>query len=215
MPTVKEDLLKMKIGWVGKPKGTYQVLWERGFLDPNNLNQYTMDGRKDQCGIHQPHTSLKYLLGSCRDFQEEESLLQTMGRKLGVTVDRTPKCHCELAGEGIEYSWGCAKNYFRCLPLREKKSKETFKSSVRKSISNKDVITVQRVRAFSRRARQYTLAYYAMQQQQQEDASTTINEQSQLTAVKIEQMVKQFKTHRCAIDFDGAFIRAVIIKKEE
>jgi hypothetical protein len=54
-----------------------------------------------------------------------------------------------------------------------------------------------------------------MQQQQQEDASTTFNEQSQLTAVKIEQMVKQFKTHRCAVDFDGAFIRAVIIKKEE
>jgi hypothetical protein len=54
-----------------------------------------------------------------------------------------------------------------------------------------------------------------MQQQQKEDASTTFNEQSQLTAVKIEQMVKQFKTHRCAVDFDGTFIRAVIIKKEE
>jgi hypothetical protein len=132
-----------------------------------------------------------------------------------VTVNRTPKCHCELAGEGIEYSWGCAKNYYQRLPLIEKKSKETFKSSVRKSLCTADVITIQRVRAFSRRARQYTLAYYAMQQQQQEDASTTFNEQSQLTAVKIEQTVKQFKTYRCAIDFDGAFIRAVIIKKEE
>ncbi len=58
IPTVEEDLPKIKIGWVGKPKGIYQVLWERGFLDPNNLNQYTMDGRKDQFGIHQPHTSL-------------------------------------------------------------------------------------------------------------------------------------------------------------
>ncbi len=66
-----------------------------------------------------------------------------------------------------------------------------------------------------RRARQYTLAYYAMQQQQQEETSATFNEQSQLTAVKIEQMVKHFKTHRCAVDFDGAFIQAVLIKKEE
>jgi hypothetical protein len=80
-----------------------------------------MDGRKDQFGIHQHHTSLKHLLGYCRDFQEEESLLQTMGQKLGVTVDHTPKCHCELAGEGIEYSWGCAKKYYRRLPLKEKK----------------------------------------------------------------------------------------------
>jgi hypothetical protein len=54
-----------------------------------------------------------------------------------------------------------------------------------------------------------------MQQQQQEDASTTFNEQSQLTAVKIKQMVKQFKTHHCTVDFDGAFIQAVIIEKEE
>ena len=54
-----------------------------------------------------------------------------------------------------------------------------------------------------------------MQQQQQEETSATFNKQSQLTAVKIEQMVKHFKTHRCAIDFDGAFIRAVIVKKEE
>jgi hypothetical protein len=44
IPIVEEDLLKIKIGWVGKPKGIYQGLWERGFLDPNNLNQYTMDG---------------------------------------------------------------------------------------------------------------------------------------------------------------------------
>ncbi len=54
-----------------------------------------------------------------------------------------------------------------------------------------------------------------MQQQQQEDASATFNEKSQLTAVKIEQMVKHFKTHHCTVDFDGTFIQAVIIKKEE
>ncbi len=63
--TVEEDLPKIKTGWVGKPKGIYQLLWERGFLDPNNLNKYTINGWKDQFGIHQPHTSLKYLHGSC------------------------------------------------------------------------------------------------------------------------------------------------------
>ncbi len=198
------------------------MLWERGLIDPHNLNQYTMDGRKDQFGVLQPQTSLKHLLGSCRDFQEKESLLQTMGRKMGVLVDCTPKCHCELAGEGIEYSWGCAKNYYRRLPLMEKKSKETFKQSVRKSLCNKNVLTLDRVRAFSRQARQYTLAYYALHQQQQEQQAIGIRaadnlatlETSQLTTVKIEQMVKQFKTHRCSVDFDSAFIKSVIVKKD-
>jgi hypothetical protein len=40
-------------------------------------------------------------------------MLQYYGRQMGVLVDWTPKCHCELAGEGIEYSWAAAKNKYR------------------------------------------------------------------------------------------------------
>ncbi len=47
-------------GWQGKPKGMLQVLWERGFIDEKNLNQYTVTGRKDEMGILQPETSLKF-----------------------------------------------------------------------------------------------------------------------------------------------------------
>jgi hypothetical protein len=70
-------------------------------------------------------TIWEFIIGpiACKDFQEEETLLQTMARKMGVMVDHTPKCHCELAGEGIEYSWGCAKNYSCRLPIKEKKYK--------------------------------------------------------------------------------------------
>jgi hypothetical protein len=28
---------------------------------------------------------------------------------LGITVDFTPKFHAEIAGEGVEYSWGHSK----------------------------------------------------------------------------------------------------------
>jgi hypothetical protein len=48
-------------------------------------------------------------MGNCKDFEEEESLLQANGRKMGVLVDRLPKCHCQLAGEGIEFTWRCLK----------------------------------------------------------------------------------------------------------
>jgi len=71
-----------------------------------------LNGKQDAFRFVQKDFSLKSLKGNCLDFEEEETLLQSMGREMGVLVDRTPKCHCELAGEGIEYSWSCAKKIF-------------------------------------------------------------------------------------------------------
>jgi len=87
MAIIKENLPKVKEGGEGKSKGILQVLWERGFINALNLKQYTMDRRKDAYGIHQPNTSLKYLPGSCKDPKNKESLLQSMGRTMGVVVD--------------------------------------------------------------------------------------------------------------------------------
>ena len=96
--------LKQKL-WKAK-KGLLQVLWEHGFIDELRLETYTLNGKQDAFRFVQKDFSLKLLKGNCLDFEEEEILLQSMGREMGVLVDRTPKCHCELAGEGIEYSWG-------------------------------------------------------------------------------------------------------------
>jgi hypothetical protein len=49
-------------------------------------------------------TSLIYLLNLLPDFQDEETILMVYGKQMGVTVDRTPKCHPEMAGEDIEYA---------------------------------------------------------------------------------------------------------------
>jgi hypothetical protein len=103
-----------------------QVLWEHGFIDVTNINQYTVGGRKDEMGVLQMEMSLKFLWQNCLDFEEEESLLQSKGRILGAKVDQTPKCHFELAGKGIGYSWGCAKNFFCQQPLKDKRGKENF-----------------------------------------------------------------------------------------
>ena len=53
-------------------------------------------------------------------------MLQHVGDKLGVTIDRTPKCHPEMAGEGIEYIWGIIKTKYRTIPFNKKKSKTDF-----------------------------------------------------------------------------------------
>ena len=129
-------------GWMNKPKGMLQVLWERGYIDASKgKGWYTVDGRRDEYGNRMEETSLKLKMELQQDFIEEETLLQYHGRLLNVIIDRTPKCHPEMAGEGIEYSWGMAKLLYRKLPTKEKKSKEKFINSVRECISRTNIDT--------------------------------------------------------------------------
>jgi hypothetical protein len=81
----------------------FQVLWERGWIDPTDLNKYTQKGRKDHLGVIDNNTSIDYLMSLQSDFVNEKTMLQHIGEKLGCFMDRTPKCHPEKAGEGIEY----------------------------------------------------------------------------------------------------------------
>ncbi len=85
-------------GWQGKAKGLLQVLWERGFINATNIEKYTINGRQDASCVLMHDTSLKYLMANCERFEEEESLLQVNGHKMGVLVDRTANCHCEVKG---------------------------------------------------------------------------------------------------------------------
>ena len=48
-----------------------------------------------------------------------------LGERLGVEVDRVTKCHPELAGEGIGYSWGHATGIYKPAQLSKKKAKIT------------------------------------------------------------------------------------------
>jgi hypothetical protein len=136
-----------------------------------------------------PETSLKQILANCSDFEEEEMMLQSMGRNMGVLVDRMPKCHPELAGEGIEYieySWGCAKNRYRQLPIAEKKRKEKFVGSMRLCLSN-EVISQQRVVKFLKHAREYICAYHTLHKEQDETHLDPV-----VTPMKVEKLVKEF-----------------------
>jgi hypothetical protein len=85
------------------------------------------------------------------DFIEEEALLQQYhGKTLGGIVDRTPKCHPEVAGEGIKYSWGCSKGKYCCLPLSGKRKKEKFCKSVWQCLNGNEVLTMESQRMFSK-----------------------------------------------------------------
>ena len=109
--SVEEPVLKAP-GWQGKAKGLLQVLWERGFIDEHNnpTKNYTMKGRQDIYGNLIANSNLTEIMANTTDFLNEVTLLQEVMARLAITVHRLPKYHAELAGEGIEYSWGCAKN---------------------------------------------------------------------------------------------------------
>ena len=82
--------------YVGEPKGLKQVLWERGLWK---------DGMKvGDC---------RERLAACEDFAKEESALEKLVHDRGHLVVFTPKGHPEIAGCGIEYSWGKSKYEFR------------------------------------------------------------------------------------------------------
>jgi hypothetical protein len=206
--SVSETMENIEEGWLGKPKGLKQILYERGFIDPRNPGKYTMAGSKVDGEINKS-TSLLHLMSTCTDFVNEETLLQTMARKMGVTIDRTPKCHPEMAGEGVEYAWGCAKQYYRSQPLLSKRGKKKFRDLVRKSLSP-EVLTVDKIRKFSRRARRYICAYYELSHP---EASLEIKFEAIAPEI-IERLVKKYKTHRSAVDFDGGFI-ATVVKQEK
>jgi hypothetical protein len=67
------------------------------------------------------------VLQQCTGFKDEKYDLEHLatelsGRDTTISILFTPKHHCELAGEGIEYCWGAAKRMYRKLPLNQKKS---------------------------------------------------------------------------------------------
>ena len=59
-------------------------------------------------------TSVLHFLQNCDDFKNEKGQMQfVLEDKLNVKLRMTPKCHPEIAGQGIEYAWGYAKLRFR------------------------------------------------------------------------------------------------------
>ena len=131
-------------GWMGKPKGLNQIAWERGLLDPTRT--YTK-------------AQLVKLLHGCTDFLNTETNLQMIARALGVQAERSPKFHCEIAGEGIEYDWGFCKAKYRCRPLTDKKGRASFIELV-KLVTSWFFVTMNQSRRSSARARSYISAYY-------------------------------------------------------
>ena len=130
-------------GWMGAAKGLFQVLWERGWIDPDNMHKYVQkpcstwleaDGKtvKEEFLAEYQRYSLVHLMSECPDFKEEKSAIDKLATVLlgqhnrNIEILISTKYHCEMAGEGIEYGWGYAKKVFWSIPLHQKRTKDDF-----------------------------------------------------------------------------------------
>jgi hypothetical protein len=148
------------------------------------------------------------------DFQDQETLMQHHGKSLRVKVDRTPKCHPGLAGEGVERAWAGAKGFYcRRLPLSEKRSKVKFRKAVSRCIDTEQVLTAARHRMFSRRSREHLVACNALDNAEEDEDGDADDGQSRnplMMACLIEKIVKVCKSHRSAADFDCGFVTSIV-----
>ena len=125
-------------GFLGQPKGLLQVLWERGWIDVDALSKYPEKGRKNQLDSngkilpeYEPYVLLD-LMKKCPIFMSEPSAMESLFVKISnsstckMSLLTSPKYHCEIVGEGIEYNWGLLKKHYRRTPLVDKQTKAKF-----------------------------------------------------------------------------------------
>jgi hypothetical protein len=215
--TTEESVVKE--GWLGKPKGLWQTLWERGHIDEANAKHYKLkyaehwldeEGKvRDDCVNEYQKYSLTYLMSQCEDFQKEKSAMEFLAEKLsllhGIKVEllTSTKYHCEVAGEGIEYDWGYAKKTYRRIPLSDKKGKEKFVHCVKESLRS---VSIGLARKFSAKARRYMLTYQVF-----DNAGDYEDFQSKgLSYQEIEKHVTaKMKAHRSSADQECRYISQV------
>lgn len=118
----------------------------------------------------------------------------------------SPKCHPELAGVGIEYSWGKAKLEFR-RRINDENPKH-LKDNTLKSLDTSDVLMLPRVRKFARRTRDYRRVYSQLAEAG-DDATKISAEYGGAEGFKlVEKMRKACKTHRNIVDMEVSFLNS-------
>jgi hypothetical protein len=188
-------------GWVDKPKGTTQELYERGLLKP---------------GKNTLQKKSSILLKNLPDFTNKLTQLQYIGSLLDVYIDCSPKFHPEIADEGVEFCWGLSKNTYMLYPIKDKKKKAVFENSVRKCQCREMILTTHKIRSFGMRVHSYMDAYLglaAVHHQQGDDAVDAA--QPEMSCSLIEKVVKKLskphKGHHCIMEQEHAYLDSIIV----
>lgn len=128
------------------------------------------------------------------------SALKELFWKRGHILITCVKCHPELAGCGIEFSWGKSKLEYR-KNNDTAMNKKTLLPRIKDSLS-KYILPIERIWKFERRTRDYRNNYAYIQKQIEQG---NINN-SDLSHDFVEKMVKEHKAHRNILDMECRFL---------
>jgi hypothetical protein len=149
--------------------------------------------------------------------------------KKGCTDGRRDQLRKQFHGREGEVTRGssCRRGNRVFLGLRQefllsgfsdegKKGQENFRSVVQESMSAGKVLTTKRTRHFSRRARQYKCAHFKiwkdLDKQQHDRMGAEVDTIThEADPISVEKLVKQFRTHHCALDFDTTLCKATYV----
>ena len=165
---------RIQVGYVGKPKGVMQFAWEWGWVTEGMSTDQVIES-----------------LEACPEYFIETTIIEELFVRRGHILIMSPKGHPELAGVGVEYSWGKSKLEFR--RSNEARNKENLERLVLASLSL-EVLPLARIRKFARKARSMRELY------KNKEVDTTRME-------VIERLAKKAKTHRSTLDQSYAFIQ--------
>ena len=194
-------------GFLHKPKGQKQLLWERGlWKDGMHCSWDTKRRRKaieNGEAIDDTLDATLVLLG-CPDFQKENTLIADLLDQTNDIVLLSPKCHPEIAGCGVEYCIGNAKMNFR----RDFNDGSTTKLH-ENSMSSINGVELAMVWKYARRSRDYLHVYRELQEKGVDvDGVVDITGQAKMSWKLLEDMRKKRKTHRNIMEIENRFLRA-------
>ena len=182
--------------YAGKAKGLAQLAWERGLIDGEQPAPCLDD--------------LKKLMDGCTDFKNERSELTNLVEMRGHILLMSPKYHPEVAGKGVEYSWGKAKYHFR------NHSNDCVAANLRVNVDDclsAEVLTLDRVHKFARRSRDYKRIYEDIRDNKDgafktESSSGRISREGDSeTGFKLYEKIKRkYREHRNMKNIDSSFI---------
>ena len=141
-----------------------------------------------------PEKNIEQVLGGLPDFKNGRTALQHTVEKRGHILVLSPKFHPEVAGVGIEFSWGMSKLKFR-RGINDEVPKNLHRN-ILASVCRETILTLSRIRRFARRTRDYCRAYLRLEK----DAGGTESRDS------IEKVRKTCKAHHNIIDMEPSVI---------
>jgi hypothetical protein len=174
-------------GYVGKPKGIKQILWERGLWCENMKSHSPYLNERDRNVLNgKPipdiNTDMHYVLSQQLDFLHEKTALAKIMEARGHILLPSVKYHPEMAGNGIEYSWGQAERFFK--KTNDLKA-ANLRSNVARSLSYES-LPIERIWKYERKCRDYMRMYKDLAK----------NSNSNLNYEDLEKLLKTYKTHR-------------------